>query len=86
LPFLNSFLDDSLPLNQGDYFLKQKSHKVTPMAFKMKKPWGLRGHPWLSILISGEALWVTPTKIKIKEIAKKSLHKFTLYNLKHIKS
>ncbi len=33
---------------------QQKSHRVAPMA-KIKKPWGLIGHPWLII-----PLWEGP--------------------------
>jgi len=37
------------------------------MAIKMKKPWGLNGHPRLPSRHWDMDLWVTLTKIKIKE-------------------
>ncbi|MEW6377330.1 MAG: hypothetical protein AB1502_16255 [Thermodesulfobacteriota bacterium] len=49
------------------------------MALEIKKPWGQSGHPWLSIPITGWNLWMTPVKIKIKEVkVKKSFHMVTL--------
>ncbi len=36
------------------------------MAQKMEKPWGLTGHPWLTVPLSGWPLRVTLIKIKIK--------------------
>jgi hypothetical protein len=32
----------------------------------MEKPWGLTGHPWLTIPLPGEPLRVTLVKIKIE--------------------
>jgi len=36
------------------------------MAQKMEKPWGLTGHPWLTVPLSGWPLRVILIKIKIK--------------------
>jgi hypothetical protein len=47
-----------------------------PLWPKTKKPWGLRGHPWL-IPIMGHALWAPDLKIKVEE-AKKPFHNFSL--------
>jgi hypothetical protein len=53
---------------------KIKKPQSCPYGFKrIKKPWGPLGHPWLSIPRSGLNLWVTLSKIKIKEIKVENL-------------
>jgi hypothetical protein len=47
-----------------------------PLRPETKKPWGLKGHPWL-IPITGHALWAPDPKIKVEE-AKKAFHIFSL--------
>jgi hypothetical protein len=54
--------------NETNNKCKQKSHKVAPMAQKMEKPWGLTGHPWLTVPLSGWPLRVILIKIKIAKI------------------
>jgi hypothetical protein len=48
----------------------------------MKKPWGVIGSPMASIPSSGLELWVTLTKIKIKEVIAKHI----IFLIQHYKT